>query len=199
VHMMSPSIDGRCSSALLFKFWSTANERAPSPKLAPLTRNPTLFGCVDCFELPFYTHHPQTNMADAKPDPAADQAAAPSATLQQDETAKVTTDVTGSKPAEGTTGSSVTDTVASAASTATAAVKDNVFSMFGGGPKKERKETEDVDEPSGASKPKDEVSTTRDGGWSLMEAKKSQKKMPDPVMKRPLCPFTFLFSSLKLL
>ena len=95
-------------------------------------------------------------MADAKPDPAADQAAAPSATLQQDETAKVTTDVTGSKPAEGTTGSSVTDTVASAASTATAAVKDNVFSMFGGGPKKERKETEDVDEPSGASKPKDE-------------------------------------------
>jgi Ran-binding protein 1 len=46
-----------------------------------------------------------------------------------------------------------TPTVAEKASAATSAVKDNVFSMFGGGPKKEKKkEEEDVDEPSGSSK-----------------------------------------------
>lgn len=43
------------------------------------------------------------------------------------------------------------------ASSATTAVKDNVFSMFGGGPKKEKKEAaDDVDEPSGSSKAKAE-------------------------------------------
>lgn len=95
-------------------------------------------------------------MADAtKPDPAADQAAAPGATLSKDETAKVTTDIAGSKPSEDKPASSVTETVTSAASTATAAVKDNVFSMFGGGPKKEKKEeVDDTNEPSDASKPK---------------------------------------------
>jgi Ran-binding protein 1 len=98
-------------------------------------------------------------MADAaKPDPAAEQVAAPGATLQKDETAKVTTDVTDSKPAEDKPASSVTETVSNAASTATSAVKDNVFSMFGGGPKKEKKEdADDADEPSGATK-KAEVS-----------------------------------------
>lgn len=40
------------------------------------------------------------------------------------------------------------------ATNATTAVKDNVFSMFGGGPKKEKKEETDegADEPSGSSK-----------------------------------------------
>ncbi|KAJ4305615.1 Ran GTPase binding protein Sbp1 [Kalmusia sp. IMI 367209] len=91
-------------------------------------------------------------MADAKPDPAAEQVAAPAATLQQDQTAKVTTDITDSKPAEDKPATStVTETVTNAAATA----KDNVFSMFGGGPKKEKKEeANDEDEPSGASKPK---------------------------------------------
>lgn len=98
-------------------------------------------------------------MADVKPDPAAEQVqASPSATLQQDQTAKVTTDITDAKPAEekpAAAASTVTETVANAASTATTAVKDNVFSMFGGGPKKEKKEeVDDADEPSGASKPK---------------------------------------------
>lgn len=100
-------------------------------------------------------------MADAKPDPAAEQVAAPAATLQQDQTAKVTTDITDSKPAEDKPAedkpatSTVTETVTNAAATATTAVKDNVFSMFGGGPKKEKKEeANDEDEPSGASKPK---------------------------------------------
>ncbi|KAL1592661.1 Ran GTPase binding protein Sbp1 [Paraconiothyrium brasiliense] len=93
-------------------------------------------------------------MADAKPDPAAEQAVNPSATLVKDETAKVTTDITDPKPAEDKPATStVTETVANAASTA----KDNVFSMFGGGPKKEKKEeADDADEPSGASKPKGE-------------------------------------------
>lgn len=103
-------------------------------------------------------------MADVKPDPAAEQVqASPSATLQQDQTAKVTTDITDAKPAEekpAAAASTVTETVANAASTATTAVKDNVFSMFGGGPKKEKKEeVDDADEPSGASKPKAAVST----------------------------------------
>jgi Ran-binding protein 1 len=41
------------------------------------------------------------------------------------------------------------DKVAETASTA----KDNVFSMFGGGPKKDKKvEEDDVDEPSGSAK-----------------------------------------------
>ncbi|KAF4551151.1 RanBP1 domain-containing protein 1 [Elsinoe fawcettii] len=45
----------------------------------------------------------------------------------------------------------VTDKAAGAAS----AVKENVFSMFGGGPKKEpKKEEDDVNEPSGSSKKK---------------------------------------------
>ena len=98
-------------------------------------------------------------MADAKPDPAAEQATNPSATLVEDQTAKVTTDITDPKPAEDKpAASTVTETVANAASTATSAVKDNVFSMFGGGPKKEKKEeADDENEPSGASKPKGEV------------------------------------------
>lgn len=49
----------------------------------------------------------------------------------------------------------VTETVGNAASV----VKDNVYSMFGGGPKKEKKEEvedEGADEPSGSSKAKAE-------------------------------------------
>ena len=50
------------------------------------------------------------------------------------------------------TGTGVTAQAANAAS----AVKENVFSMFGGGPKKEKKEesNEGADEPSGSSKKK---------------------------------------------
>ncbi|GAB7345573.1 hypothetical protein MBLNU457_3879t1 [Dothideomycetes sp. NU457] len=50
---------------------------------------------------------------------------------------------------QGTSGEGVADQAANAAS----AVKENVFSMFGGGPKKEKKEEkDDEDEPSGSSK-----------------------------------------------
>jgi Ran-binding protein 1 len=91
----------------------------------------------------------------AKPDPAADQAANPAATLVQDETAKVTTDKAADK-AETTTESTESKPITEKATEAAAAVKDNVFSMFGGGPAKAKKEEDDVDEPSGSSKNKAE-------------------------------------------
>ena len=55
------------------------------------------------------------------------------------------------KPAEEKT---VTEQATEAATSAATAVKDNVFSMFGGGPKKEKKEETDegANEPSGSSK-----------------------------------------------
>lgn len=97
----------------------------------------------------------------AKPDPAADQAAAPGATLVKDETEKVTTGIAANKPETETATKDdkpVTEKAAEAATSAAAAVKDNVFSMFGGGPAKVKKEEEDdADEPSGASKPKADV------------------------------------------
>jgi Ran-binding protein 1 len=70
--------------------------------------------------------------------------------LDKEPTEKATTD-----EAEGN--KSTTETVTDKASSAASAVKDNVFSMFGGGPKREkREEPEDVDEPSGSSKAKKE-------------------------------------------
>ena len=93
----------------------------------------------------------------AKPDPAADQVANPGPTLVKDETAKVTTDKAADKP-EATAQSTDDKPITEKATEAAAAVKDNVFSMFGGGPAKAKKEeADDVDEPSGASKPKGEV------------------------------------------
>ncbi|KAF2278658.1 putative Ran-specific GTPase-activating protein 1 [Westerdykella ornata] len=96
----------------------------------------------------------------AKPDPSAEQAAAPGATLVKDETEKVTTAPTEASKSpekqEDQPAASVTETVTNAATSTAAAVKDNVFSMFGGGPKKEKREEEDdVDEPSGSSKKKE--------------------------------------------
>lgn len=97
-------------------------------------------------------------MADLPPpkaDPTAEQATAPGAKEVPEEaaTATVTGEATQEKPAAAA--SSVTETVTNAAATATSAVKDNMFSMFGGGPKKEkREEADDADEPSGASKGK---------------------------------------------
>jgi Ran-binding protein 1 len=87
-----------------------------------------------------------------KPDPAAEQQTAPGATLVKDETAKVTTDVQAKEDDK-----PVTEKATEAAASTAAAVKDGVFSMFGGGPAKVKKEeVDDTDEPSGASKPKDE-------------------------------------------
>ena len=118
-----------------------------------------------------------------KLDPAAEHAAASEPRLASDETKQLTTDVTeaskgeeaaaaaaaaaagvgeGSKDSstEKAPATSITGKAASAATTATSAVKDNVFSMFGGGPKKEKAKEQDdegVNEPSGSSKAKDKA------------------------------------------
>jgi len=91
----------------------------------------------------------------AKPDPAADQFANPSATLVKDETDKVTTGIAANKPDTTSTASASTDDkpITEKVTEAATAAKDNVFSMFGGGPAKVKKEeVDDADEPSGATK-----------------------------------------------
>lgn len=122
------------------------------------------------------------NMSDApKLDSAAEQHAAPGATLVKDETDLAVSGVTEAdkapetsktteektteeKPAATSMAGSAVETVTSTASSAAAAVKDNVFSMFGGGPKKEKKEeVDDVDEPSGATKKAADKDVSRSG------------------------------------
>lgn len=57
--------------------------------------------------------------------------------------------------AQGTDAQSAVSKATEAASSAATGVKDSVFSMFGGGAKKEKKvEENDADEPSGSSKAK---------------------------------------------
>lgn len=91
----------------------------------------------------------------AKPDLSADQYAAPGARLVEDETEKVTTGIAANQPSKAEDDKPITEKATEAAASAAATVKDNVFSMFGGGPKKEKKvEEDDVNEPSGASKSK---------------------------------------------
>jgi Ran-binding protein 1 len=89
---------------------------------------------------------------DTKLDPAAEPATDSGPKLVKDDTEKLTTGVT-----EGSTDKEVEEKpaqgIAGVATGAASAVKDSVFSMFGGGPKKEKKaEEEAVDEPSGSSK-----------------------------------------------
>jgi Ran-binding protein 1 len=95
-------------------------------------------------------------MSEIKPDPAADQQTSSEPRLAEDETKKVT---------EGSTegAESAASKAAGAAASTGAAIKDNVFSMFGGGPKKAKEpkaeDDEGADEPSGSSKKKtDDVS-----------------------------------------
>lgn len=98
-------------------------------------------------------------MAEPSETPAAEQVASSEPKLSKDETEKVTTGVTDSQKDGGAEG----EGVAAKAAAAGASVKDNVFSMFGGGPKKEKKEEVDEgkDEPSGSSKKKTaDVSTS---------------------------------------
>ena len=61
-----------------------------------------------------------------------------------------------SKPASTSTYTDMASNAASSVTSAATGMKDNVFSMFGGGQKKERKPDpeDDVDEPSGSSKAK---------------------------------------------
>merc|ERR1712230_138181 len=110
-----------------------------------------------------------SDATEAKPTPSADQTASSEPRLAQHETNLVQNPL-GDSSSEAPTGETKSSTVAesaanaaaSAASSASAAatgVKDSVFSMFGGGAKKERKVEEDEgakDEPSGSSKAKKE-------------------------------------------
>lgn len=96
-----------------------------------------------------------SDAAETKPDP----------TTQAPETQKPETAATGE--GEKSTTEAAADTAKQAADTvkdAAAKTSDNVFSMFGGGPKKEKKEEteEGADEPSGSSKAQKEgeVSST---------------------------------------
>jgi Ran-binding protein 1 len=94
---------------------------------------------------------------DTKLNPAEETTASEQPKLVKDETEKVTSAVTDdkgkedqNKSTEDKAGSSIAGVAATAAS-----VKDNVFSMFGGGPAKQKKEVEDdPEEPSGSSKAK---------------------------------------------
>lgn len=105
-------------------------------------------------------------MADTetKQDPVAEQKASTEPKLAKDETNKVTRDVTestandGAQTSTGKPAPTFSGMATNAAQTATTTA-GNVFSMFGGGPKKEKKENEEVDEPSGSSK-----AQTKEGG-----------------------------------
>jgi Ran-binding protein 1 len=98
----------------------------------------------------------------AKPDPSADQVANPGARLVQDETAKVTTDIAANKPDTTSTTTENNKPITEKMTEAATAAKDNVFSMFGGGPAKVKKEeVDDVDEPSGATKKAEPVVRVR--------------------------------------
>jgi len=72
-----------------------------------------------------------------------------------------------SKPAE--TAESASAGITTGAASAATAVKENVFSMFGGGPKREKKEEQedDVNEPSGSSKAKKEEDVSKSVSISL--------------------------------
>ncbi|KAL8930596.1 MAG: hypothetical protein Q9208_000466 [Pyrenodesmia sp. 3 TL-2023] len=78
---------------------------------------------------------------------------------------------------------------AASATTAVAGVKDNVFSMFGGGAKKEKKEepADDPSEPSGSSKAKREAEAAEadkegEGGEAHEEAPESPDVHFEPVV-----------------
>ena len=105
---------------------------------------------------------------DTKPDHSSAQAASSEPKLATQETELATNpkgdeSLEASKPDKPTTYTEMATNVAASATanaTATAAnLKDNVFSMFGGGTKKEKKEEseEAVNEPSGSSKAKKEA------------------------------------------
>jgi Ran-binding protein 1 len=87
-----------------------------------------------------------SDVAETKPDPATN---APEAQKPEESTPAANTEE--SKPAED---KSVTEAAVDTVKDAAGKTSDSVFSMFGGGPKKEKKEeAEDAkDEPSGSSK-----------------------------------------------
>lgn len=116
-----------------------------------------------------------------EPTPSADQSASSELRKAEAET-KLATNPKGDesleKPNQSYTemasnaASSAAETASNAAAQASAtasSMKDNVFSMFGGGPKKEKKVTEEeVDEPSGSSKAKKADGEDEDVSWAFV-------------------------------
>ncbi len=107
----------------------------------------------------------QTASSDAKQDPPAEQPGSSEPVLdsklkQEEPTSAEPAQDAHNEPVAEKGKSSISELASSAASSATTAalgMKDNVFSMFGGGAKKEKKEPEDdVDEASGSAKAKKE-------------------------------------------
>ncbi len=98
-----------------------------------------------------------SDAAETKPDPTTN---APEETTKKAEEA--TTGTEASKVEEvKASAESAAESATETAKDAAAKTSDSVFSMFGGGPKKEKKEDEEVNEPSGSSKAQkgeDEVS-----------------------------------------
>ena len=94
--------------------------------------------------------------SDTKLDPAAEQAAAAEPKLASTETELATNPKSvqeDSKEAEGGDSKTYTEKASEAATSAATGMKANVFSMFGGGAKKEKKEdTEEAGETSGSAK-----------------------------------------------
>ena len=91
---------------------------------------------------------------DTKLDPAEEQVASSEPKLAQQETELVTNPK--GPQEESATGDGEHPSYTQMATSAASGVKDNVFSMFGGGAKKEKKEEpeDDTNEPSGSSKAK---------------------------------------------
>ncbi|KAK5163020.1 hypothetical protein LTR04_002800 [Oleoguttula sp. CCFEE 6159] len=93
--------------------------------------------------------------SDTKLDPTSETSSGPR--LVESETKRVTSDVTDSSKSTGTGESkpvtSFSDMASNAATNATSAVKDNIFSMFGGGAKREAKpQTDEENDRSGSAK-----------------------------------------------
>ncbi|OJJ61960.1 hypothetical protein ASPSYDRAFT_40524 [Aspergillus sydowii CBS 593.65] len=89
-----------------------------------------------------------SDAAETKPDPTTN---APEETTKKAEEA--TTGTEASKVEEvKASAESAAESATETAKDAAAKTSDSVFSMFGGGPKKEKKEDEEVNEPSGSSK-----------------------------------------------
>ena len=92
----------------------------------------------------------------AEPTPSAGQQASSEPKLAEQETKLATNPVgTEDSTAPATDDKSTVSKATEAASSAATGVKDSVFSMFGGGAKKEKKvEEDDANEPSGSGKAK---------------------------------------------
>jgi len=92
----------------------------------------------------------------AEPTPSADQQASSEPRLAEQETELATNPKgTEDSTAPAADDKSAVSKASEAASSAATGVKDSVFSMFGGGAKKEKKvEEDDANEPSGSSKGK---------------------------------------------